>query len=398
MATGRYCKLIMITTENNNKFYEMTEANGEIQVKYGRVDSSSVSVTYPLYKWDSLKASKEKKGYKDVTDLVSVVVTDNKSDVVTYTQIKDSQVNKFITLMKKYTDGLVKKVYSVKSTSVTAKQVEAAQTLLDELTKLDPKKDDHTKINNLLISLYTSIPRYMGNTREHLLPAIEKTFAKVIAQEQDNLDAMAGQVQLNTKDKPTKKDVKKVKTILDDLGITMEETKPTQDIQYLLDQIKSSGRKVAGLFACNKPSEDKNFEQWIKDKKKKDTKHLIHGTRCTSVIPILQTSLQIRPAGNFSFSGKAYGDGNYFSEVVQKSLGYTGHDNDKVLLVYEVHIGNPFVYEGWYKGNSFTLNLTELQKRGYDCTYVKAGNGLLNSEIIAYSEKQNRLKYIIWLQ
>ena len=58
----------------------------------------------------------------------------------------------------------------------------------------------------------------------------------------------------------------------------------------------------------------------------------------------------------------------------------------------------PFIYDGWYKGNSFTLCYGELQKRGFDSTYVKAGNGLLNSEIIAYNEEQYRIKYIIWLK
>ena len=136
----------------------------------------------------------------------------------------------------------------------------------------------------------------------------------------------------------------------------------------------------------------------MKKQKNKETRYLIHGTRCTSVIPIIEQGLKIRPSGNFQFSGKAYGNGNYFSEVVDKSLGYTGYDNDKVLLVYEVHTGNPFVYQGWYRGNSFTLSYPELSKRGYDSTHVNAGNGLLNSEIIAYKEEQCRLKHIIWLQ
>jgi hypothetical protein len=108
--------------------------------------------------------------------------------------------------------------------------------------------------------------------------------------------------------------------------------------------------------------------------------------------------LKIRPSGAYQFSGKAYGEGNYFSEVCSKSLGYTGYDDDQVLLVYEVHTGNPFVYDGWYRGNSFSLTYNELQKRGYDSTYVKAGNGLLNSEIIAYKEDQPRIKYVIWLK
>jgi poly [ADP-ribose] polymerase len=172
--------------------------------------------------------------------------------------------------------------------------------------------------------------------------------------------------------------------------------KVNKDIEYLVKQL--TGKKIEAIFDVNKPAEDANFNKWMDKQKNKTTSTLIHGTKCTSVIPILEIGLKIRPAGNFQFSGKAYGDGNYFSEKTDKSLGYVGHDKDMVLLVYEVHTGNPFTYDGWYRGNSFSLNYKELSSRGYDSTYVKAGNGLLNSEIICYKEEQNRIKHIIWLK
>lgn len=67
------------------------------------------------------------------------------------------------------------------------------------------------------------------------------------------------------------------------------------------------------------------------------------------------------------------------------------------MLVYEVFIGNPFIYDGWYQGNNFPLCEKELMERGFHSTYVKAGNGLLNPEIIVYNENNFKLKYIIYL-
>lgn len=396
---GKYAKLIMITENNNNKFYEMTENNGSIDVKYGRVDSSSVSVTYSIGEWDRLINSKKKKGYVEVSDLISVEVKDDTGAPTVYDKIQDSLVEKFITLMRNYTNNLVTKTYSVKSTSVTQKQVDTAQDILDKLVKLDPKKDS-IKINETLISLYTCIPRFMGNVRNHLLPAIENTYAQVVQQEQDNLDSMASQVKLDTKKSKTKSkksDVKKSKTFLDDLGISMKECKPTAELDYLLKQVKATQYKLAGLFECNKPAEDENIQSWMKTKKNKETRILIHGTRCTSVIPILETSLQIRPAGNFAFSGKAFGEAIYFANECQKSLGYTGYDKDKVLLIYEVHYGNTYLHQGRNNGTSFTYNLTELEKRGYDSVHATKGNGLIRDEIMVYNEKQFRIKYILWL-
>lgn len=392
----QYCKLIMVTPDNNNKYYEMNwDGGSNFTVKYGRVESTTQTATYPYSKWSSKYNEKIRKGYKDVTDLVSVKVEEKKQEKETFAAIKDRLVNEFLNLMKSYTDKLVKATYSVKAEAVSQKQVDEAQKLIDEINAMDAKLV--SSINQKLTELYMVIPRYMGHVRNYLLPNIK--LDKHMQQEQDNLDAMAAQVSMI---KPkTKKELtaekKKAQTLLDKLGITnMKECSGVpKEVEYLIKQ--NHGRKVNAIFELEKPAEDAIFEEWMKKQKNKTTRILIHGTRCTSVIPILEIGLKIRPTGNFQFSGKAYGDGNYFSEHMHKSLNYTGYDADKVILVYEVHTGNPFTYDGWFRGNSFPLNYKELSKRGYDSTYVKAGNGLMNSEIIAYNEEQARIKFIIWL-
>jgi poly [ADP-ribose] polymerase len=386
----------MVTGANNNKYYEMVYNGGNtFTVNYGRVDSTKITETKPIGKWDSIYKEKTRKGYKDVSDMVStkVEVKKDDTDIVEVKQTSLTLSDKFLNLMKSYTDNLVKKTYSVKFENVTELQVETAQKLIDKLTKINRK--DTQLINDTLLELYTIIPRYMGKVQQHLLPNID--LDKTFVQEQDNLDAMASQVKMY-KEKPskTKKAKKEAKTLMDILGIKMKEVSNVKELEYLIKQC--SERKIESVFKVEKSVEDEIFENWMSKQKNKETRYLIHGTRCTSVIPILEQGLKIRPTGNFQFSGKAYGDGNYFSEVVNKSLGYTGYDNDKILLVYEVHTGNPFVYEGWYRGNSFTLNYTELSKRGFDSTHVNAGNGLLNSEIIVYNEEQCSIKYIIWLK
>lgn len=385
----------MVTGDNNNKYYEMTWNGGSsFTVKYGRIESTATTVSYPIGKWQSKYNEKVNKGYKDVTDMVTVDVQEVKETKESLVDVAEKMVNSFLSTMKNYMDGLVQKTYSVKAEAVSQKQVDAAQDLIDEINKMDAKL--MKAVNAKLIELYTVIPRYMRDVNDYLLPSIP--LAKHMEQEQDNLDAMAAQVSMIKP--PSKKKVKAerktAQTLLDKLGITMTEAKGVpKDVEYLVKQ--RHGQTVKAIFEVNKPAEDKVFNEWMDDQTNKNTSILIHGTRCTSVIPILEIGLKIRPVGNFQFSGKAYGDGNYFSEHMQKSLGYTGWDTDKVILVYEVHTGNPFVYNGWYNGNSFPLNYNELKKRKYDCTYVKPGNGLQNSEIIAYKECQNRIKYIIWL-
>ena len=368
----------MVTEENNNKYYlmEYDGVGSDFVVKYGRVEKTETVIKKSINEWDSIYKSKVKKGYTDVTHLVAVEVkeVDKDTSPAKLKKHEDKKVEEFIALMKSYTDNLVTETYSVKCDNVSQKQIDEAQSLIDELTKVDKK--DSKLVNKKLLALYAIIPRYMSHVKHHLLPEID--LDKAFIQEQDNLDAMASQVALldakEDNKKETKKKSKEEKTLLDVMGIKMKEIKSHADIDYLIKQINSGSgygrQKVEAIFEVDKGAENTRFDKWMIDQKNKSTKILIHGTRCSSVIPIMEQGLKIRPSGNFQFSGKAYGDGNYFSEVVAKSLGYTGSNRDKILLVYEVHTGNPFVYNGWYTGNDFSLNYTELQKRGFDSTHT----------------------------
>lgn len=395
---SKYAKLLFISTANNNKYYIMEQKGSDIHIEYGRVESSSTKLTKPISEWDKIYNSKVKKGYKDVTAYAAetTVITDDSKGDTKLVGTGMMKVDEFMSLMQRYTDGLVKQTYSVTAKQVTQQQVDDAQKVLTDLMSM--KNGKEADINAKLIELYTIIPRRMSKVQYHILPSIK--LEDILDKEQDNLDAMASQVAMQNKTTPkTQKPVPSQQTILDAIGITMKECVGVpKEVEYLTKQISSTRNKVAAIFEVNSPVEDKIYNDWLSKQKDKTSRILIHGTKNTSVIPILKTRLQIRPQGNFQFSGKVYGNGNYFSEVVQKSLGYTGYDNDKVLLVYEVHTGNPFIYDGWYRGNSFTLDYKNLSQRGYDSTYVKAGHGLLNTEIIAYREEQNRIKYIIWLK
>ena len=383
----------MITEDNNNKFYEMQEREGDIEVKYGRVDSTSTTIYKPTSQWNSLIKSKLKKGYKDVTDLVAVI-KDDKPRTLLYSQ---ELYDIFLKKMMDYRDGLVSSTYSVKANQVTRKQLEQAQLYINDLAKIkgdyDLKDEDIKYINDLLIKLYTVIPRYMAKVQNYLLPNI--SLNNLVEKEQDKLDALSSQVIEDVKDEDVEQN-DNISSIAKHLNIKITKVEQIpEEIEYITKQLPSSSK---GIFEVEIPKHRAKYIDFCGDKlHTNNSKYLIHGTRCSSVIPIIEQGLKIRPSGNYHYSGKAYGNGLYFSEITQKSLGYTGYDSDKVLLIYKVFTGNPFIYEGWYRGNSFELSEKELKCRGYDSTYVKAGNGLLNSEIIIYNEYQCYLNYIIWL-
>jgi len=390
MNMGQFAKLVMVTADNNNKYYEMTEnGSGGFDVKYGRIQSTAQTAHYSMSQWQSKYREKVNKGYKDVTHTVTVEVaaepttTEDKTELA---KVEDAKVQVFLELMQKYTKGLVSKTYTVKAQSVTQKQVDNAQDFIDKLMKIP--ENDVPSVNATLLELYMEIPRKMGNVRDYLLPNID--IKKTLQQEQDNLDAMASQVKmLKSAEKVTKKEVKKVKketkTILDLLGIeSIKEIKGSKEIDYLTKQI--TGKTLQAIFEVDKSSEKTRFDNWLASQTNKTTKLVYHGTKCTSVIPILEQGLKIRPTDNYQFSGKAYRNGNYFSEQFSTSIGYTDgytRGSDAVMLIYEVHTGK--------ESKSSFSDYRACKAAGYD----SFEGGWLR---VAYDENQTKIKYILWLK
>ena len=86
--------LIMVTAENNNKYYNCFPEGDNFRVEYGRVNSTKTITNYPMSKWESQISSKIKKGYKDVTDLKTALVEEIKTDGTKYKDIENESVRK----------------------------------------------------------------------------------------------------------------------------------------------------------------------------------------------------------------------------------------------------------------------------------------------------------------
>ncbi|MCU0326605.1 MAG: ADP-ribose polymerase, partial [Spirosomaceae bacterium] len=118
--TQRKVKLIMVTENNNNKFYEMTDNNdGTFKVLYGRVGSRQTEVTYPISEWNSKYNEKIRKGYIDNTHLFAVSTPESDTS-----SIKDKLVKSLIDSFMKYARNSIFNNYIVSATEVTQKQVD----------------------------------------------------------------------------------------------------------------------------------------------------------------------------------------------------------------------------------------------------------------------------------
>lgn len=375
-------ELIMVTGVNNNKFYRMTElGDGTFRVEYGRIGLTSTTEVYPISRWTSKYNEKIKKGYRDVTDLK----VQKESGKISFESI---EVEEFYTNFQKYVKNSVGRNYQIVSNSVTPQMISEVQGHINELLSC---KEDFEKFNKNLISIFTILPRKMDNVKNYLVGPNSNIDLK-IQMEQDILDSLSSQVLTNTFDADM--------SLKDILGCSLEIS--TEDHSWLSPLIlKTNSSKYRPYKIFKVITDSQYFNNWLSAQDNKHTEYLIHGTRNANVFSILKSGLIIRPT-NAILSGSVYGDGVYHSAHVDKSLNYTGSDLDKIFFIQNVHMGTPFIYNGWYReGKSISksqMNYKYLKSQGYDSLYVKPGDGLRNSEYIVYNKEQTRTDYILWMK
>lgn len=401
-ATKSPKKLIMVTEDNNNKFYNMNDnGDGTFTVEYGRVGATSTKMSYPINKWDSIYRSKTGKGYKDVTE---IFIEEKEESSSTFANISDHAVAKLVSTLQSYANKSVVENYLISSEAVTLKQIEEAQAIIDQLSKLAANTSD--PINKALLELYSVIPRRMSNVKHHLFdteygPRLSKeTLERWVANEQATLDVMRGQVSTNNKSKDVKN--KSHVTILEAMGLSItgiDEADKSQILKLLgpnAHQFKQAYRVI------NNKTQSK-FDSNLKGATYPETKLFWHGSRNENWWSILDTGLVLRPA-NAIINGKMFGYGIYFADKAQKSIGYTslsgsywtrGNSRTGYLAIFEVHTGKQLRkqrHESWM----YDLNYNNLRKHGdYDSFFAEGGADLRNNEYIVYKDDQCTIKYLI---
>ena len=390
--------LIMVTAENNNKYYNCFPEGDNFRVEYGRVNSTKTITNYPMSKWESQISSKIKKGYKDVTDLKTALVEEIKTDGTKYKDIENESVRRIIEKLRSLARDTVKKNYSVSSASVTEEMVYEAQLVINNLISIKSVN----KFNDELLKLFEIIPRKMDNVRSYLIKSIDE-IDKVISREQDLLDIMRGQIV--TKSTATENKAKEIDnsgiTILDEMGITMRECTP-EEINEIKDCMKESSYHFSKAWRVDNISTRKKYEEFIKAYNIKNTKLLFHGSRTENWFSILKTGLKIRPT-NAITTGAMFGFGSYFAPKCQKSIGYTslggsywagGKDNTAYMALFDTAYGKPYnVYN--FDSKYYSMSFDKLPV-GCNCLHAHAGNGMLrNDEIVYYKTEQMTIKYLI---
>ena len=393
--TLQICKLMFVDITKDkttgkevqsNKFYDMFEqADGTYNVVYGRVGAAHPTKLYgiPMSKWHSTiksktKETKNKKGYEDVTHLLT-------ETVVTQDQSGNAAFDAFYDHFSNFCRNAVKNTYI--SSTATKKQIDEAQDIVNQISSA--KTED--AVNELLKRLYRVIPRVMGDIRDYLIKNISEKNT-YIQKEQDALDSMDSSNIIHTTN------------VLSTLGVTFRDvtTEEMKEIKDCIEGSNTSSYRIHKAYRVENPTTQALFDSWVAKQKDKTCKLLIHGTRNPNIFSIMKQGLLIRPSNAATISGAAYGEGVYHSAHTDKSLGYTGREKDAIFFLQNVHMGREYTYSGWYRdGKGLDRNdmtYKGLQKRDCDSLYVKAGDGLLNSEYIVFNSPQTTIKYIVWFK
>lgn len=403
MEKPRY--LVMVTSENNNKFYKQIPVDDNTWIaEYGRIGSTSTKRTYSMSVWDSKYREKLRKGYEDKSDLIEETIIKIKGDGVEYREIENKAIAEIVEQLQAMAKKAISENYTVSSASVTQAMVDEAQDLLVYLTKDMTVKH----FNEMLLKLFSTIPRRMTEVSRYLAKD-KNDFTKIIKREQDLLDVMRTQVVQQAPVVEDENVEKKDVTILEHMGLVFEEC-DNEDIAKIQMALGSSVDKFSRAWKVTNLATQKKYDDFVKQEKIKKTKLLFHGSRNENWWSIISTGLVLRPT-NAVITGKLYGMGIYFAPKARKSIGYTslngsywagGHSNVAYMALMEVAYGKPYDVHG-YDSRFYGMTYETLQKlqKGANCLHAHAGanmggsSSLRNDEIVIYKEEQCTIKYLV---
>lgn len=335
--------LVMVTTNNNNKYYKQIPHGSTWTAEYGRIGAAPQKAEYPISCYDTKYREKIRKGYVDQSDLVEdLIVKEKPKNSDQYREIENKAIAEIVERLQSMASKAIAANYNISSNKVTQAMIDEAQKILVSL--LGAK--DVCDFNELLLKLFETIPRKMDNVSRYLAGSTND-FSEIINKEQDLLDVMKGQVvqkQIQEEIIKPNNDTDK-KTILECMGLSIEEC-TDEDIAIIKKALGESKSKFLNAWRVTNEKTQARFDTFIKENNIKKRKLLFHGSRNENWWSIINTGLVLKPT-NAVITGKMFGYGTYFAPKAQKSIGYTsmgywtrGNANTGFMALMDVAYGS----------------------------------------------------------
>lgn len=392
-------KLLMVTADNHNKFYNMHDNdNGTMTVTYGRVGSSSVEKDYPISDWDKKYSEKTKKGYKDVTK--------NTSQLKGFVACSDKELQQMLDYFYNVSRYTIAK--ETESVDISDSATLEAQTQLDIMAKtmdvVNPDQNTLNAFNKALLQLFIIIPRKMKNVKDALCKSLDdRNF--YIQKEQTLLDNLVTM----SKSRPNQSGTE---TLDSAFGFRFGKC-TDEEIEFIKKKITDcgiSGAKFSRAWTVYNGQREAGFAEYLANNKlaKNDNniKLYWHGTDPTRILSIMATGLGIGYACN-----GCYGRGIYNAPKINKALGYASYDNNPdgkrvtYMFINAVITGNVFMVHGTstHYGAYSVGNMDGEKFSSADLGYHSIesdwgrGKGDPGSEAIVYNQNQVACKYLVEL-
>lgn len=405
-------KLICVTADNHNKFYEMHDnGNGTWTASYGRVGKAPQTKVYSMYEWEKKYYEKLHKGYQDVTS--------NTKTIVDYLPHSDAEIDRLLNALLETSRQYVSKY--AKSDFINQKAAQEAQDCINRMAKnidiTNPTPRDIDLFNRDLIQLFVIIPRVIDNTRDEIVQFNTlknrngKDRADIVKKEQallDNMTTLSAQKKVNAGGASS--------TIEDAFGFTL--TKCTNaEIDFIKDRLakdRFTRYTFSRAWKINTPAREKGFEEYLEnnhlDNNSKNVKMYWHGTGTENILSILSNGLLIKPSNASYYSGSMFGQGIYNAPNADKASGYTsisgsywrgGASNTAYMFLNAVIMGKQYDVKDNYEtyGGIRIYNLDgdkfSSADLGYHSVYAHAGSSLRRDECIVYNQNQVACRYLI---
>lgn len=413
-------KLVMITPENNNKFYIMTKLNdSQWEAQWGRIKgeltadaSAGQRKIYPMKEWDKTYSAKTGKGYEDVTHLYEEILKDPSTGITNNdptSLILNKVVRQLMIDLQRFASISVKENYSVAVENVTQKMVDEAQMVLGKVSANVTKGGNVKIVNDLLIELYRIIPRKMSKVSDHLVLSLAtddniQYVHKMLANEQSTLDVMASQVKLKAQQTPTiDVSTNNQISLLQQMGLDVEHIVYGSNEYKIVEKAAAdNANRIKNVFKVKHNVSNEKYVKHFKGSSTSKEMLLWHGSRNQNWFHILQNSLLIRPAGAIH-TGSMFGDGIYFANKMQKAIGYTssrgaywtgGGADTGFLALFKCNVGKQKdIHRHTYECK--TLSQSKIEKEGFDSVYAHGGYDLRNDEFILYKSEKCTIEYLV---
>lgn len=395
-ATGQGLNQKMIMTNLHNGFFHVEEGRFGIRIN----PRGNKKFDRPIEEWDSFFNERIAKGYilysDHKTEKKEVKKTGVSFNGKNYSPIPIIGVAEIVRRLIEYTQQYLDNSYTIKVEDISDEMLERGRLILDELAD-NYEKMSIAEFNGKLKLLFCTIPRRMDNLSKHL--AKRKTeFRDIVAHEQELFDVMYTQIKQTKVTGPSND-----KTVLEAFNLDWDEVTPEEE-KMLKKLMGGNAHCYRKAWKINNRKTRQKFDDYCKEQNfAKDEIHMLfHGSRNENFWSIITNGLTINPK-NVVVTGKMFGNGTYFADDADKSMGYTstygsrwanGSNSSGFLAVYSVATG--VQYHPKCSDGSLTWKRLQSLCPGAHCTWARRQDtGLRKDEIIVYQDMQSTIEYLI---